>query len=370
MSDDEKFMRRAMELAARGRGLVEPNPLVGAVVVRDSAVVGEGFHERFGAAHAEANALANAASAAHGATLFVTLEPCCHHGKTPPCTDTVIAAGIKRVVAAMIDPFEKVAGQGIARLRAAGIAVDVGLLEPDARRLNAPFLKLVSTGLPYVHAKWAMTLDGKIATASGDSKWISGEASRRAAHELRGRMDAIIVGIATVLADDPLLTARPPGPRNALRVVLDSSGRLPLTSHLARTARDLPVLIATSSRVTDRVLDELRALQCECVVLPGTEHGVSADALLRELGRRRLTNVLVEGGGRVLGSFHDGGLIDEIHVFVSAKTLGGATAMTAMTGVGRLRMADASEFEIGQIVQIENDCLIRAHRVSTTPVTR
>src|SRR5436305_1406899 len=209
---DHTWMRRALELAERGRGFVEPNPLVGAVVVRDGSVVGEGWHRRYGEAHAEVNALAQAGEAARGATLYVTLEPCCHVGKTPPCTDAVLAAGISRVVAAMADPFPKVAGGGIARLRAAGVAVAVGLGESEARRLNAPYLKLLATGRPYVHAKWAMTLDGKIATRTGDSRWISNEASRRVVHAMRGRMDAILVGIGTALVDDPSLTAPPPRP--------------------------------------------------------------------------------------------------------------------------------------------------------------
>src|SRR5262249_38708583 len=229
---DWPWMQLALELAERGRGAVEPNPLVGAVVVRDGRLVGEGWHQRYGEAHA----LAAAGAAAQGATLYVTLEPCCHYGKTPPCTEAVLRAGVGRVVAAMLDPFPPVSGQGVARLRAVGVTVEVGLGEAEARRLNAPYLKLLATGRPYVHAKWAMTLDGKICTRTGDSKWISGEASRRRVHELRGRMDAILVGIGTALADDPLLTARPPGPRIATRIVLDSRGRLPASAQLVRTA--------------------------------------------------------------------------------------------------------------------------------------
>src|SRR5437870_1698334 len=195
---DETWMSRALDLAEKGRGYVEPNPLVGAVVVLADRVVGEGWHKRFGEAHAEVNALAQAGESACSATLYVTLEPCCHQGKTPPCTDAITRAGIQRVVAAMTDPFPQVAGQGAARLRQAGIAVDIGLKEKEARRLNAPYVKLLRTGRPYVHAKWAMTLDGKIATRTGDSRWITGEPARRRDHELRGRMDAIIAGIGTV----------------------------------------------------------------------------------------------------------------------------------------------------------------------------
>src|SRR6478752_9858422 len=238
MTTDADYMARALELAARGRGAVEPNPLVGAVVVRDGAVVGQGWHEQFGQAHAEVNALRQAGDRARGATLYVTLEPCCHFGKTPPCTEAVVRAGVRRVVAAMLDPFPQVAGQGASRLREAGVVVEVGVGEAAARRLNAPYLKSLRTGRPWVHAKWAMTLDGKIATRTGESKWITGEAARARAHELRGRMDAVIVGKGTLLADDPLLTARPPGPRTATRVVLTASGKgLPISCRLLETAQ-------------------------------------------------------------------------------------------------------------------------------------
>ena len=246
-------MRRAVELAERGRGHVEPNPLVGAVIVRDGQIVGEGWHKKFGQAHAEVNAFTSAGEAARGATLYVTLEPCCHHGKTPPCTDAVIRAGIARVVAALQDPFPQVAGQGAALLRAAGIPIEFGVCAKEARRQNAPYLKLLATGRPYVHAKWAMSLDGKIATRTGDSQWISNETSRRRVHELRGRMDGILVGIGTALADDPLLTARPPGPRTACRVILDSKGRLPITSQLVRTAAQVPTLIVTVLQDANRI---------------------------------------------------------------------------------------------------------------------
>src|SRR5262245_18558580 len=241
---DERWMRLALNLARRGQGFVEPNPMVGAVVVRDGEKIAEGWHQRFGEAHAEVNALVQAGDATRGATLYVTLEPCCHRGKTPPCTDAVIQAGISRVFAAMADPFPQVAGGGIAKLRAAGIAVDVGVLEAEARALNAPYLTLLLKQRPYVHAKWGVPLDGKLATRTGQSKWISGEESRRRVHELRGRMDAIIVGAGTVRADDPLLTARPPGPRTAVRVVLTRRGEVPPGCQLLRTAREIPVLVA------------------------------------------------------------------------------------------------------------------------------
>jgi len=282
---DLLWMRRALAEAERGRGAVEPNPMVGAVVVRDGRLVGFGHHARFGGPHAEVEALARAGDEARGATLYVTLEPCCHFGKTPPCTQAVLDAGIVRVVAAMRDPFPKVAGGGLAQLRQAGVAVEVGVESDAARRLNAPYLKRLATGRPYVVAKWAMTLDGKTAAASGDSRWISGPRSRALVHELRGRMDAVVVGIGTALADDPQLTARPPGPRVACRVVLDGSARLSPTSRLATTAREVPVLVAVTDRAPGDRRDALAALGCEVLAFPGAGP-VPILALLDELGRR------------------------------------------------------------------------------------
>ncbi|MEO6808638.1 MAG: bifunctional diaminohydroxyphosphoribosylaminopyrimidine deaminase/5-amino-6-(5-phosphoribosylamino)uracil reductase RibD, partial [Isosphaeraceae bacterium] len=268
---NDVWMRRALAEAERGRGAVEPNPMVGAVVVREGRIVGVGHHARFGGPHAEVVALARAGEAARGATLYVTLEPCCHIGKTPPCVESVIRAGIVRVLAAMPDPFPKVSGGGFAKLKEAGVSVEVGLEQTAARRLNAPYLKRLITGFPYVTAKWAMTLDGKTATGSGDSRWISGSRSRALVHELRGRVDAVAVGIGTALADDPQLTARPPGPRQAVRLVLDSSARLPINSQLARTAREVPVWIAVNDRASADRLTALSDLGCEVLSFPGSD---------------------------------------------------------------------------------------------------
>jgi diaminohydroxyphosphoribosylaminopyrimidine deaminase / 5-amino-6-(5-phosphoribosylamino)uracil reductase len=356
------WMRRALELAERGRGFVEPNPLVGAVVVRDGAAVGEGWHRRYGEAHAEVNAFAEAGDRARGATLYVTLEPCCHHGKTPPCTDAVVAAGVRRVVAAMLDPFPLVAGRGADILRAAGVEFVSGVCEAEARRLNAPYLTLVGQGRPYVHAKWAMTLDGKIATHTGDSKWISNRASRQIVHELRGRVDAILVGIGTALADDPRLTARPPGPRTALRIVLDSRGRLPTGAHLVRTARETPTLVATTEAMSAAYEDELGRLGCEVLRLPAADGGVSVSGLLAELGRRRLTNLLVEGGGGVFGAFRDAGLIDEVHVFVAPRLAGGSAAPSPMGGRGVERLAEALPLSGWQVSTLDGDVYLHGWR--------
>jgi diaminohydroxyphosphoribosylaminopyrimidine deaminase/5-amino-6-(5-phosphoribosylamino)uracil reductase len=357
-SDDLFWMQRALAEAERGRGGVEPNPMVGAVVVRDGRAVGAGHHARFGGPHAEVFALEAAGEAARGSTLYVTLEPCCHFGKTPPCTEAVLASGLRRVVAAMADPFPRVAGGGLARLRAAGLDVEVGVMEGEARRLNAPYLKRLSTGLPYVTAKWAMTLDGKTAVASGDSRWISGSRSRALVHELRGRMDAILVGIGTALADDPQLTARPPGPRLAARIVVDSTARLPVDGRLARTAREVPVLVAVCQDAPEDRRAALSALGCEVLAFDGAGL-VPVRPLLEELGRRGVTNLLVEGGGRILGSFLDAGQVDAVDVYIAPIVAGGRDDFTPARGLGCRLMADSPRLARHESSIIDDDLRIQ-----------
>ncbi|QDT50915.1 Riboflavin biosynthesis protein RibD [Symmachiella dynata] len=329
-------MRRALEIAAWGTGRVEPNPQVGAVIVDEQGtLIGEGHHQQFGGPHAEVNAISAAAGNTAGKTLFVTLEPCSHHGKTPPCSEAVIEAGFAKVVVAMLDPSPHTAGRGVQQLREAGIEVEVGMLEADARALVAPFLKLLTTGRPYVHAKWAMTLDGKLASRIGHSQWISSPESRAIVHELRGRMDAIVAGAKTVASDDPLLTARPVGPRTATRVVVDSQAELPLDSQLVKTISEAPLLLATRNEASPERVEQLRSAGVEVVQFAspaGT--GVPLGELLDELGRRQMTNVLFEGGGTVLGSLFDEQLVDEVHVFVAPKIVGGLSAVTPVGGIG------------------------------------
>ena len=352
-------MDRALALAARGIGYVEPNPAVGCVVVHDGRIVGEGFHERFGGPHAEVIALSAAGDAAQGATAYLSLEPCCHHGKTPPCTQALIAAGIRRMVAAMRDPFPQVGGRGISELEAAGIACDVGVRAAESNWILAPYRKLIATGRPWVIAKWAMTLDGKLATRIGDSKWISSEASRAAVHQLRGRMDAIIVGSGTAHADDPLLTARPINveevKRVATRIVVDSSASLSTTSRLMRTSADIPVLVAVADDAPVAATTTLKDAGAEIVFCEGRTHAERLDALLRELGGRRMTNVLVEGGGKLLGTLFDGRAVDEVHVFIAPKLAGGAEATTPIAGLGVERMASALHLADIAIEELEGD---------------
>jgi len=360
---DQRYMRRAIELARRGEGCVEPNPMVGCVIVRDDETIAEGWHERFGGPHAEIHALQKAGDRARGATAYVSLEPCCHHGKTPPCSDALLAAGVSRVVIAMADPFPQVDGGGAEQLRAAGVDVTVGIAEAEARRLNAPYLKLVERGRPWVIAKWAMTLDGRIATRTGDSQWISGAASRAIVHRLRGRVDGILVGRGTAEADDPLLTARPPQdetPRRvAARIVVDSQASLARGSRLVQTAAEAPVLVVAGPAAPAENVARLREAGCEVLRCESERREERLEQLLDELGRRRMTNVLVEGGAGLLGSLFDAGAVDEVHVFIAPKIVGGAAALSPIGGGGIAEMNDALSLEDVQVERTGDDLYVR-----------
>lgn len=366
----ESAMRRALELAARGQGLVEPNPMVGAVVVdSEGRCLGEGFHQRFGGPHAEVHALQNAIGKTQGATLYVTLEPCCHHGKTPPCTEAVIAAGIHRVIVASADPFPEVAGRGIARLRSAGIEVETGMLEREAIALTAPFRKLVEQKRPFVIAKWAMSLDGRLAAHTGISKWISNPDSRKIVHQIRGRMDGILVGIGTVLADDPLLTARPAGPRTPIRIVLDSQARLPLSCQLVKTISESPVVIFASDAAPLERVTALRQAGVEVCCLPSVSDGApDLLAILDELGSRRITNLLVEGGSDVFGRFHDLNQIDEVHAFIALKLIGGRNSWSPIGGTG-VSSPEFADLLVNPIVENINGDIHVSGRVASSPVS-
>lgn len=362
-------MRRALDLAAHGLGRVEPNPMVGCVLVRNRRVIGEGFHQRFGGPHAEVEALRACRGSPRGATAYVTLEPCCYHGKTPPCTDTLLAAGVGRVYAAMRDPNPRVSGAGIDQLRKAGVAVEVGLCAGPAAMLNAPFIKLMQQRRPWVILKWAQSLDGRIATRTGDSKWISDDAMRAHAHALRARVDAIIVGVRTALRDDPALTCRLADPlRIATRIVLDPDLRLPATSQLVATAREFPTRVyhampapgaaarpiasaARKLRASGVVVRDLprtgsdsratRAARGDARVRRPADPGVSLPHLLDDLGADSMTNVMIEGGGRLLGRFLDERLADEIQIYIAPLLIGGRRAVGALDGAGARTVVEA-----------------------------
>jgi len=342
---DERHLARALELAERGHGCTSPNPLVGAVLVRDGEVLGEGWHTALGALHAEREALAAAGGAdVAGATLYVSLEPCCHHGRTPPCTEAIVEAGIARVVVASDDPTEKASGRGLGILRDEGVEVEMagGELAARARLLNQPFRKHARTGRPHVLFKSAATLDGKVATQAGDSKWISGEPSRRRAHRWRAERDAVAIGIGTALADDPQLTARIEGVhRQPRRVVFDSEGRLPLDSQLVRAAAEVPLTVVLSRAAPRAAADHLEGAGAELIVVSGENEPARVTAALDQLGAAGITSLLLEGGPHLAGAFLDAGEIDEIRLFVAPLVLGGRNARDVLEGEGARRIADA-----------------------------
>jgi len=340
---DLQYMQRALAAAEGGRGFVSPNPLVGCVIVKDGRIVGEGYHERYGGPHAEVNALRVAGAEARGATLYVTLEPCCHTGKTPPCTDAVLQAGVARVVMAVQDPNPRVAGGGQAKLRAAGVEVTVGVSETEARRLNEAFLHYIQTQRPFVTLKCAVTLDGKIATRTGASRWITGAEAREHVHRMRHAADALLVGSGTVLQDDPQLTTRLPGGGgvNPLRIVVDSTLCLPLSSQLASVQPDCRTLVATGERAP---MDKQRQLEnqgVEILRLPSYADGrVHLEALLTELGSRGIADLLVEGGATLSAALLQRRLVDKVVVFVAPKMIGG-DGINVVAALGVDTMADA-----------------------------
>ena len=349
---DESYMREALRIAEYARGRTSPNPLVGAVIVRDGAIVASGWHRAAGEPHAEIHALRMAGELARGATLYVTLEPCAHHGRTGPCAEAVIAAGLARVVIALSDPNPLVAGRGIHLLTAAGIEVTTGICEDEARRQNEIFLKWVTTKRPFVTLKTAMTLDGKIASHTGASQWITGAAARARVHAYRNEYDAILVGIGTVLADDPSLTTRLEHGtgKNPLRIVLDSEARTPLDAKLVADGA-APTIIVVSERADHRRVNLLRACGAEVVTL-GAQR-VDIAALLDYLGARDITSLFVEGGAAVNWSLLAGGSVDKAHAFIAPMLMGGETAKTPIGGTGfdspqtALRLRDVTVEQLG-----------------------
>lgn len=358
-SEDLGFMHRAAELALRGEGCVNPNPLVGAVVVQGGKVIGEGWHERYGGLHAERNALAACTVSAEGATMYVTLEPCCHYGKTPPCTEAIIAAGIARVVVGMEDPNPLMAGAGLAQLRKAGIEVTCGLLEPELRTMNRIFLKYIVSRQPWVTLKSAMTLDGKIASYTGDSRWVTGETARGRVQELRRHHMAILAGIGTVIADDPMLNCRLFGePRQPIRVVVDSAARMGLESQIVRTAQQYRTIVAHTDRAEAAHLEALRRAGVVCWRCVEEEGHVSVGDLLTQMGQAGIDSLLLEGGGTLNEAFLRGGFIDEVKLFIAPKLIGGRDAKTPIEGVGLAKMADAVKLKEMKVEQIGEDLLL------------
>jgi diaminohydroxyphosphoribosylaminopyrimidine deaminase/5-amino-6-(5-phosphoribosylamino)uracil reductase len=353
--NDHAYMRRALELAARATGRTRPNPVVGCVLVQGDEVVGVGWHERAGGPHAEVAALRDAGERARGATAFVNLEPCSHHGRTPPCVDALIQAGVSRVVVGTVDPNPQVSGRGIQRLRDAGIEVETGVEEAQCQTINRPFFKHIRTGLPFVVAKWAMSLDGKIATHTGSSQWITGVAARERVHLMRDRLDAILVGSGTARADDPMLTCRIPGGRDPVRVLLDSSMSVSADARIFATPGTL-VFCAVSPEASQ--LQALNEKGAEVIVVPRRDGKLDLNEVLRELGRRDITSLLVEGGAGVLGSFFDQGLVDQVACFIAPKIVGGQGAPGPIAGLGIGQMSEALGLQNVTFEHLGDDWLI------------
>lgn len=365
---DKLHLERAIELARKGTGAVKPNPVVGAVIARDGEVLGEGWHMRYGGAHAEVNAIEACGLAdLAGATLYVSLEPCCHEGKTPPCTDAILQAGIGRVVVASDDPTEKASGRGLGILRDEGIDVVIadGELAAAARLLNQAFRKHARVGRPWILFKSAMTLDGKVATSSGDSKWISGEASRALAHEWRASVDAVVVGIGTALADDPQLTARPDGelaelPRQPRRVVFDTLARLPTSSQLVAAASEIPLTVIVSRAAAHADTAALEAAGVQVIVATGENEPARVRSGLDQLGADGVSSVLLEGGPHLAGAFFDAGEIDEIRLFLAPLLLGGSSARDPLEGEGVERISEAMRALTFNCEPVGEDLLVSA----------
>jgi diaminohydroxyphosphoribosylaminopyrimidine deaminase / 5-amino-6-(5-phosphoribosylamino)uracil reductase len=359
---DGVHLARAIELAERGRGRVSPNPLVGAVVVKDGEVIGEGWHAELGGAHAEVAAIeATGDTDLHGATMYVSLEPCCHEGRTPPCTDAIARAGIGRVVVASDDPTEKASGRGLGILRDEGVEVAVaeGELTAQARLLNQAFRKHARTGRPWVLFKSAMTLDGKVATETGDSKWISSAASRELAHRWRAEADAVAVGIGTALHDDPQLTARIPDvARQPRRVVFDTTARLPVTSKLVQVASDVPLTVVVSRAARRTAVSTLETAGADVIVATGANEPERVRSALMQLGAAGVTSVLLEGGPHLAGAFYDAGEVDEVRLFLAPMVMGGRTARDPLEGEGTETIAEAMRALTLECESVGDDLLI------------
>ncbi|MBU5675809.1 bifunctional diaminohydroxyphosphoribosylaminopyrimidine deaminase/5-amino-6-(5-phosphoribosylamino)uracil reductase RibD [Alkaliphilus sp. MSJ-5] len=360
---DYLYMTRALDLAKLGIGYTNPNPLVGAVIVKDGRIIGEGYHKKYGDAHAEVNAFNNTKEDVAGATMYVTLEPCSHFGKTPPCVNTIIKKGIKKVVVAMEDPNPLVAGKGINILRQHGIEVAIGVLENEAKKLNEVFIKFITTGLPFCVLKTAMTLDGKIAAYTGDSRWITNEESRHYVHELRHRFTSIMVGIGTVLADDPLLTTRLDSidKKNPIRIVVDTRGNIPLDAKVLQCDNNTKTIIATTEATNREKLKYIEELGVEFIIVPLKNNKVDLSYLMKSLGERKIDSVLLEGGSTLNYTALAEGIVDKVISFIGPKIIGGSSAKSPVGGRGIPYMKDAIFLKNIDVFKFKDDVIIEAY---------
>jgi diaminohydroxyphosphoribosylaminopyrimidine deaminase/5-amino-6-(5-phosphoribosylamino)uracil reductase len=359
---DIKYMKRAIEISKKGAGFTNPNPLVGAVIVKDDQIIGEGYHEKYGDHHAEVNAFNNATASVEGATMYVTLEPCSHYGNTPPCAKAIVEKKIKKVIVGMVDPNPLVAGRGIKMMRDAGIEVKTGVLSDEVKKVNEIFLKYIQDNRPYCIMKTAMTLDGKIATKTGDSKWISNTSSRRFSHEIRNRVSGILVGINTVLNDDPRLTTRlDRRSTDPIRIILDSKARIPLDAKVLTVASDSGVIVATTEKANDEKIEKLKSLGVEIIKTPLKDNRVDLDYLINTLGERSIDSLLIEGGGTVNFSFLKERLVDKIYSFIAPKIIGGREALTPVEGDGFDTIDEGIELKDVSVQDYYGDVLIEAY---------
>lgn len=362
----EEYMRRAIELAKKGRGYTNPNPLVGAVIVKDHKIIGEGYHEKIGGLHAERNALKNCTQDPKGAEIYVTLEPCCHYGKTPPCTEALIEAGIQKVYIGNLDPNPKVSGGGIKILKEHGIEIETGILEEECRQLNDIFFHYIQSDLPYTALKYAMTLDGKIATVAGESQWITGEEARRHVHELRHQYASIMVGIGTVLLDDPMLNARIEHGKDPIRVICDSKLRIPEGSKIVETAREIPTIIATVSEDSEKI-KTLEQKGCRILKTTPQNGQVNIKEVLKQLRTMEIDSVLVEGGGILNESLIQSGCVHKVYAYIAPKLFGGEKAKTPVEGKGIKKIKDAFMFDELKATPLGKDILLEGKVRSCLP---
>lgn len=363
MQKKEEYMRWALELARKGEGHTSPNPMVGCVVVKDGRIISEGYHEKYGEFHAERNALTRCTEDTAGADLYVTLEPCCHQGKTPPCTDIIIEKKIARVFVGSMDSNPLVAGKGVQILRDHGIYVETGILDAECRKLNEVFYHYIATKTPFVVMKYAMTLDGKIACATGDSKWVTGEIARTQVHRMRGRYRGIMVGIGTVLADDPMLNCRVEGGVDPVRIICDSNLHIPTESQIVKTASDIETIVACSQEAleSERKQEKIRRLKEAGIQIIGTEgaHGVNLVELMKKLGGQNIDSILLEGGGTLNASALEDGIVNKVYAYIAGKLIGGMDARSPVEGMGIDRMADAITLQNVEIEKLGDDfCIV------------
>ena len=356
-------MRMALDLARKGKGWTTPNPLVGAVIVKGGRIIGQGYHQKYGQPHAEVNAIASAKEDVTGATLYVTLEPCSHFGKTPPCSDLLIDKNIKRVVVGTLDPNPLVAGKGIERLRNNGIEVVTGVLEEESQKLNEIFIKYIVTKEPFVVMKNAMSLDGKIATVTGESQWISGESSRKQVHSLRHELAGIMVGIETIIKDDPQLTSRTLNSRNPIRIVVDSQLRIPIASKVLTQQDKAKTIVATTKRANNEKLDTLKQMGIEVIVIKEKYERVDLRELMKVIGAKGIDSILLEGGANLNFSALEEGIVDKIQSYIAPKIIGGKEAKTAVEGAGIQLLKNAFKIDRMTPVMVGEDLFVEGYIV-------